>query len=266
MKKRLIFIFGLLVVLGLAVVYSEVPILLRTDVKDLSQTFQNLEPIRLQEPTLFISDLHLKTSTTRLMFDQEGIKNIVIVGDFFHSPDYFADFGNEDRERIKKGLKAFLSESFRGNVYYISAYSHDPQLETMEFEADGVKFSHAGKHAKFIVGEKEVFVLHGNEIFGGAVGGGISRIAQMASFPLLGERIMRARADIPAETWIIAGHSHVPALHPKSKTANTGSFAGVPFNLFFQIHVGTGILFSEGNVRLIEYPNITPTLFPGLLF
>ena len=155
---------------------------------------------------------------------------------------------------ITNGLGVFLQEGFQGNVYFISSLGHDPQLDQFEFEFKGVKFLHVGKVAKFLIEETEVIALHGDALYGGIVGGGISWVAKKFGMLLPLERLGKAKLNIAKETWLITGHSHVPGLDQVHKIANTGSFVGAPFNdLIFHIPIGTGIMVKNNKVELVYF-------------
>jgi predicted phosphodiesterase len=251
MKKKLFFI-GIILVIGM-VIALELPVVLGLGVTEASVRIKALQPIELSGKTLFVSDFHLKSAEVRVDIDETEIKQFVIVGDFFHGQNYFEQFGETQEERIRKGLETFLPLGFQGNVYFISAYTHDPQLEPFTFGYGDVQFFHVGKLAKFSIDGVSVVALHGNELHRGVFGGGISWLFQKFGIPLPLERLGRFRFGIEKEIWFVTGHSHVPALHFESKTMNTGSFVGVPFNDFFRIHVGTGIVVEQGEVELLEF-------------
>ena len=239
--------FSILILLSL-------PVLLGRGVKDTTQKIQNLKPIALSGKILFVSDFHLRDPKVRVNLATQGISSIVIVGDFFDSERHFKRFGETLEERIENGLSVFLSKEFQGDIYFISAYTHDPQLEQFELEYEQKRFFHVGKMAKFSMQGTEVVALHGNELHDGVFGGGISWFMQKIGFPLPLERLGKQRFKIPQETWFLAGHSHVPALHQESKTANTGSFVGVPLNkLIFHIPIGTGVVIENGEVELMHF-------------
>jgi predicted phosphodiesterase len=254
MKKALLLLLFITSFSLVALVFLSVPVLLGRGVENTAQRIEALKVIDLPGKTLFVSDFHLTDPEARAYLNTEGISHVVIVGDFFHSPTYFAEFGDTTKERIENGLGVFLPKEFQGDVYFISAWTHDPQFDQLEFEYGGVKFLHVGKAAKFSIQGTLVTALHGNELHDGVIGGGISWLLGKFGMPLPLERFAKTRFGIDKDTWFIAGHSHVPALHEKSKTANTGSFVGVPFNnLIFRIPVATGIVVGDGEVKLVHF-------------
>lgn len=253
----LILFFGVVIIFCVA----EFPIFVSVDAKDFQKKMEAAETIELSGKTLFISDFHFQDPETKISFDVEGVEHIVIVGDLFDSTAHYRIFGEARDDRFQNALARFLPNNFEGDVYFISAYTHDPDVP--EFEMQGpIEFRHLGKLAVFTINGERVLVFHGNELHDGWVGGGVSVLGTWVNLPLPLERFARIRLDIPEDTWVITGHSHVPALHRESKTANTGSFAGVPFNEVLRIPVGTGIIFEEGEIYPVQFEDIIPTRYP----
>ena len=263
MRRTLIFLSAVVIFTGF--LFFEIPVLQRTGAKDVVQSIDDIEIIELSGKTLFISDLHLITPEVQINLPVEEISHIVIVGNFFDTQDDFERFGATMQERIGNALGVFLQEDFIGNVYFISSLNHDPQLDEFELEVKGVKFFHVGKIGKFLIGGTKIIALHGDELYDGVIGGGISWLLEKFDILLPLERLGKAKFNIEKETWFIVGHSHVPGLDQASRTANTGSFVGVPFNdLIFRIRVGTGITVKNGKVELVYF--MTPLSAKPYLF
>lgn len=276
MKIFLIVIFVGVIMLGF-ILWSEAPIVFGRGSREAARKIENTEAINLQGKTLFISDLHLQDPEQKIKVDLEGVKNLVIVGDFFNSPGQFLNFGADDKERIKNGLATFLPEDFSGdeksfssstslrsvgNVYFIvGTESHDPRLSISFLDFGNTKFYYLGELGKFKVDGVPVVAFHGQYLHDGFVGAVAAGIGQKLNYPLALERLSRRFFKIDKETWIITGHSHIPALHQESKTANTGSFAGLPFNSILKFDVGTGILFEGGAVSQTKSADALPTVY-----
>ena len=257
-----IFSFALL---STAASYFAFPVLWNRHLDDTRRWLDEAELIELPGDTLFVSDFHLRlrNADLRMNLPIEDVDSVVILGDFFQSYDDFRYFDDKktDEERITSALRTFLPEGFRGNVYWVSARQHDPGIAPLSFDVDGIHVEHLGRGGHFIAGGEEVFAVHGDDLFDGVPGGGLSWAAKAVGFPMPLERVARKRLGIHEDAWLITAHSHIPAFLPEHRLANTGSFAGVPFNFLLRVHVGTGILFSDGNVELIEFEGIEPTLF-----
>ena len=239
-------------------IVTQLPVVTGINAGEVAHAVEQLEPVELSGKTLFISDLHLRYGPIKEQFnlDFSSVQNVVIVGDFFDSPRDFARFGKTQEESLRKVLADLVPSGFSGKIFFIQGESHDPTLANISrLSFEHFDFINAGKYGKFDVNGVPVVAFHGNELYGGIAGGGISWLAQKFGYPLALERLGRKRFRIDEHTWIVAGHSHVPAINQESKIANTGSFAGVPFNFFFRIHAGTGILFDEGKVQLIQFEN-----------
>lgn len=252
MQRTLISLSVVVIFVGL--VFFEIPVLQKAGVKNVVQSIQDTEVIELSGKTLFISDLHLITPEVQINLRVKEISHIVIVGNFFDTQAAFEGFGTTMQERIGNGLGVFLQEDFKGDVYFISSVNHDPQLDEFELEVKGVRFFHVGKIAKFLIGETKIIALHGDELYAGVIGGGISWAAKKFGILLPLERLGKAKFNIEKETWFIVGHSHVPGLDQASRTANTGSFVGAPFNdVIFRLPIGTGIMVENNKVELMYF-------------
>lgn len=247
--------FIIFVLYVITLLLYEFPIVSGWGIQKVRNEIKKLKPIELSGKTLFVSDFQLRDSDIDKKFNinMERVEHIVIVGDFFHSPEHFAKFGSTDEERIMRGLATFLAQDFSGDIYWIWGKTHDPILPQRDFSVGGIKLHYLHEYGSFLIKGAPVVVLHGHQLYGGIFGGGISWLGQRLDYPLAIERLARKRFGIDENTWFITGHSHVPAIDHRTKTANTGSFAGVPLNFFFRIHVETGIVFEDDTVRLVEF-------------
>lgn len=254
MRKVLFIVFAGGVILGSALLWFELPIVFARNAKETAQKIAALEPIALSGKTLFVSDFQLTEPEAKVNIGVDGVEQVVIIGDFFHSQSHFELFGQSVQERVQNGLAVFLKERFEGNVYFISAYTHDPQLEPFEFDYGDMRFFHVGKAAKFVIDSLEVVALHGNELHDGVIGGGVSWLVGKLGMPLPLERLGKRHFGIEEKTWFFAGHSHVPGLDQESRTGNTGSFVGAPLNdLVFRLPIGTGIMVENGEAELVHF-------------
>jgi UDP-2,3-diacylglucosamine pyrophosphatase LpxH len=232
---------------------SQLPVLWNPEFKWIRTRILEADLIHLPGNVLFVSDFQITSPDTRYHVDLDDIQHIVIVGDLFETPGYFVRFGETKKQRVEKALRTFIPETFTGNVYFISAYNHDPVLPLFEAQFGGIRFAHIGKYARFDVNGRHVVALHGDELFQGVIGGGLSWLLQRLGLPLLMERIARKRLGLPKSVWLITAHSHVPAIHRETRTANTGSFAGVPCNWLFRVNIGTGVAIQGDDVQLVHF-------------
>jgi len=263
MKKLLFLLF----VGAVAFVLISAPIIVGWGSKKVAAEIGQLETIPLSGKTLFLSDLHLIFMPIEEQFnlDFSDVKNVVIVGDFFNTPMDFDRFGDSEEESLRSVLVDLVPEGFTGDIFFVYGRPHDPILsEVTKLSFENYNFHYLGEYGKFDVDGTPVLVMHGQQMFWGIVGGGISWLGQKVGQPLPLERIGRKRFGISEDTWFVTGHSHVPALHGESKTANAGSFVGAPFNKYiFRIHIGTGILFDDGQVELLEFQDLNiKNLYP----
>lgn len=128
----------------------------------ISNDLKNLQPIYLSGKTLFISDLHLrKLPDSPIKVD--NLDNLIIVGDFFYSPDYLLRFDNNEKEVLEKVLEK-ITPSSSLTVYFIYGAWHDPWLAEGEYRFKNIKFYFLGEYGSFIVNGIPVFAMHGHQI------------------------------------------------------------------------------------------------------
>ncbi len=237
-----------------ALALPKLPVLLGSGVAAVAREVHKLPALTLPGGTLFLSDLQLKSPQTRFPITlPQGVAAVVVLGDLFEAPRYYYRiFGATEAERIQRALETFLPEGFAGEVYFISARSHDPPLPNSEIPLGKVRFRHLGRYARFTLGPLEVLATHGDLFFNGYVGGVVSWAARLVGYPLPLERLGKRRLGLPQDAWLFTAHSHVPAISQRARVANTGSLAGVPFNFFFRIPTRTGILVDQEGVRLVR--------------
>lgn len=250
--------FLLFVSLFAAVVLPAVfvhPVVNGFGIKKTADELRRVEQIELSGKTLFVSDFQLKGTRAGEKFevDTSGVAHVVIVGDFFFSPRSFLRLGATDEERLQDALETFIPPAFEGDVYFVRGRTHDPVLSEPRYDLGGIRFHNLGEYGRFLIDGVPVLAMHGHQLYQGTLGGGLSWLSKTLGYPVPFERLGRKRLGIAEDTWFVVGHSHVPAILHQKKIANTGSFAGVPFNSFFQIHKGTGILLHNKEVNLIEF-------------
>lgn len=226
------------------------------DVKIVGERICSKEEILLSGRTLFVSDLHID-DINDLDFDLEG-ENIVIVGDLFNSESGFFNLGKSNEERFKILAQNLVKDSSdRVNIYYVSASKfHDAFIGELKKEFEKVKFYSIGKEARFSLEGVSVVVLHGDQFNNtGVVPCAVSYFSGLIfREPLLVEKIFKSLSGINNDTWLISGHSHVPALDSANRVANCGSRTGVPFfGQILQIPKRTGVLFDGGKASIIRY-------------
>ena len=100
----------------------------KTTLEGIRYRIHQAEPITLTGNAVFISDIQLTSPADKYRIGLENIQHVVIVGDLFQTPLTFFGFGKTLEQRIENALKSFLPSHFEGNVYFISAYNHDPML------------------------------------------------------------------------------------------------------------------------------------------
>ena len=254
------FFLFLLCIGGILFTLTQLPVITGGGIKEVKNALAQTETIELSGKTLFISDLHLGAQPAleeQFNLDFSNVQNVVIVGDFFNTKEDFWSFGKTEEEVFRTVLEGIVPANFTGKIFYIHG-THDPQnLETSKLAFEHFEFFTIGEYGKFQVNGIPVVAYHGHQLHGGVVGGGISWLASKIGQEVVLEKLGKKRFDIPADTWVVNGHSHVPGIDQASKVANTGSFVGAPLNKFiFRLHIGTGILFDSGKVELLEYEGL----------
>ena len=261
----MLFIFSILAVGGV-LFFAQLPILFGFRAKSVAVAIKQAKLIELSGKTLFVSDFQLRYSDIdkRFPIDVEGVKYIVIVGDLFDSPGNFSRMGNTDEERLQKALATFVPENFSGDIYFVWGHTHDPFLEKSVYQVGNKILHFLGEYGSFNIQGIPVLIFHGHQLHGGLVGGGVSWLLQRFGYSLVLERLGRKKFEISNDTWIINAHSHVPAIDQRAKIANTGSFVGAPFNFFFRLPIGTGVVFDTGDVQLLKFQGVNREKFYGI--
>ena len=246
--------------------FSQLPIVFGRKAKSITHAIKQLKLIELSGKTLFVSDFQLRSSDIdkRFLVDTEGVEYIVIVGDLFDSPENFSQMGNTDEKRLQKALATFVPENFSGDIYFIWGDTHDPVLKKSLYQLGNRTLHVLGEYGSFTIQGTSVIAFHGHQLHGGVVGGGVSWLLKLFGYSLALERLGRKKFEIPQDIWVINAHSHVPAIDRKAKIANTGSFVGAPFNFFFRLPIGTGILFDGDDVQLLKFQGVNREKFYGI--
>jgi len=214
---------AILMVISIAVVVIILVIL--TDFRFLLYPFRpGLNPLTtakkydLSGNTLFISDLHLRAPTPfpftkelRTCVERENIKNLVIVGDLFHSPSDAEKILQTDDNLEFLGLQDISLKTY----WIIGSPRHDPRDPTTNLNVVGdcAIFTHNGI---------SVVAYHGHDLsMKGGIAHGINRFIS----PLIVEKMWRRLAGVDKNSWVIFGHTHIPGLDMKSRIANCGAWA-----------------------------------------
>jgi predicted phosphodiesterase len=267
MKKFLLFFIGILVA-GSIVMLIQLPAVTGKGMEEAKKALAETPNIELSGKTLFISDLHLTAEPAldkQFNLNFSNVKNVIIVGDFFHPPGDFASFGDTEEKSLRAVLGEIVPKEFSGKIYSIFGSGHDPALrEISSLFFENYEFIYLGEYGKFTIDGVPVAAYHGHQVHAGMIGGGIGWLAEKFGFRLPLEKLGKDRFGIDRDTWVINGHSHVPGIDSAAKVANTGSFVGAPFNkLIFKIHIGTGILFDGDTAELQKYDGLNiKSLYP----
>ncbi len=205
------------------------------------------ETVSINGSALIVSDLHIKTfEEPAEMFKSvgefartNGIKNIVIVGDFLNKPLVFNGYSDVD---------LFLKDFFEiiggidEKVFIITGSpAHDPQT-IIPGVYGGVTV--VGKCGIFLISGHKVVAYHGDHISRqGSLGFGFSYLTRR----LLLERLWKGLSDIEGQTFSVTGHTHVAGLDTHAKVGNPGGWKKIPV---FNPPLGKGIVVDKDGLRL----------------
>ena len=198
----------------------------------------NQSPIPLAGKALFISDVHFSGDSMDLgtYLVAEAIDNLIIIGDLFHSPEVYYEFG------IQTTLQLLNLDTYSGQIYFIWGPPHDPLVSITT-----PNFRTLGHFGFFTTPYYTILAHHG---FHRSRYGEIAFLVNyFISYPLL-EQLWRKRVGIPEEIWVFTGHSHIAKVYPDLKIANCGAFIDIPI---FDPPLREGILVDE-HISLVTIP------------
>lgn len=215
----------------------------------------NPELVELEGPTLFIGDLHLtqgEDSSSRFMglaqfVSNQGVKNLVFVGDLFDSPDDAQEIlGSSSSEGAVHIILRLLGlNGSTAKLYFVKGSStHDPKEFDMNLQREELLFKTVGKCARFSNSGVTVLVIHGDDVFGGLHGLIFSYLTGRPYLEAWWKDVMK----LDDEEWVIMAHSHTPGIDYSNRVANTGGWTDL---LGFGPPRGRGILLADGEVSLL---------------
>lgn len=219
--------------------------------------------------SIIISDLHcyhgkpcrsfIKVLKIADLFDADCL---VIAGDLFD--DLYKEL---DPRQVTRHLRIIAGGRRlpRKIIYVLSSSSHDPRIkENSSLQLDESTIYLCKRHCIAEIGETRTCIVHG-DIFlrNGAIAHLYNLLSTLKGATLLMERKIRKMLGKECE-WLIAGHTHIPGIDPKSKVANPGTwkekwFFGLPYwrrpsNTFIYFNGEKISLFkvSRGKTCLVE--------------
>jgi UDP-2,3-diacylglucosamine pyrophosphatase LpxH len=197
----------------------------------------NLNPLRtatrlnLKGNSLFISDLHLRagqpfaySAVFHEFLKQHRVSNLIIDGDLFDSP--------RDARKILDQTASPSIGNILGldglpvNVFFVyGSPPHDPSPEERAI-FDGSPLVAVGRCAILSINGMRVVAYHGHDLsLKGAIGHGWDRFISKLSL----ERTWKHLAGVPAQDWVIFGHTHIPGIDAKQRVANCGGWQSKGF-------------------------------------
>jgi predicted phosphodiesterase len=202
--------------------------------------------VRLRGNTLFISDLHLKSTEPfkyakdlRSFIETTQVSNLIVNGDLFYSPkDARRVLGSSpDAASIlgKLGLDGLPLNLF----WVLGSPAHDPP-NPLNDQSDPGTLKVLGKCALIDFGRMQVMAYHGHDLsLKGAFGHAWNRFISKLSL----ERMWKRVAKVDGSIWALFGHTHLPGVDSRHRVANSGGWQRVPF----VNPTKTGLLISDKN-------------------
>ncbi len=211
------------------------------------------------ESAVLVSDLHCRfrpcehAKTLRNIVKREDCECLVVLGDLFDNFHRLAS-GSE----VAKALASLLGPVLRELsmlVYVTSSASHDPILPVRyETKINGCRVLMSPQPLQGILGNVQVFLTHGEiAILNGAVAHAINKLASLRAGELYIEKKLKLALRLPASTWLIMGHTHIPGIDYEHRVANTGSWQEkylFGFLPYWRHPSRTYILIADGRVVL----------------
>ena len=226
-----------LAVLALAILTAVVIIALVNFRFLLYPLFPQLNPMRaatrlnLEGNSLFISDLHLRSGqpfaySTALheLLKKRRVSNLIVDGDLFDSP-------RDARKILDKAASPSIGDilgldDLPVRVFFVDGSPpHDPPPEERAI-FDGTPLLPVGRCAILSFNGMQVVAYHGQDVsMKGAVAHSWNRFISKLSL----ERAWKHLAGIPAQDWVIFGHTHIPGIDAKHRVANCGGWQSKGF-------------------------------------
>jgi len=199
--------------------------------------FPQLNPMRsatrlnLKGNALFISDLHLRagqpfaySAALHELLNRRRVSNLIVDGDLFDSPK---DAGKILDKATSPSIGDILGlDDLPVRVFFVDGSPpHDPSPEERAV-FDESTLVPVGRCAILSFNGMRVVAYHGHDLSQkGAVGHGWDRFISKLSL----ERAWKHLAGVPAQDWVIFGHTHIPGIDVKHRVANCGGWQSIGF-------------------------------------
>jgi UDP-2,3-diacylglucosamine pyrophosphatase LpxH len=199
--------------------------------------FPQLNPMRtatrlnLKGNSLFISDLHLRagqsfgySAALHELLKHRRVSNLIVVGDLSDSP-------RDARKILDKATSPSIGDilgldDLPVKVFFVDGSPpHDPSPKERAL-FDGTPLVPVGRCVVLSFNGMRVVAYHGQDLsMKGAVGHGWNRFISQLSL----ERAWKHLAGVPAQDWVIFGHTHIPGINAKHRVANCGGWEPIRF-------------------------------------
>lgn len=210
--------------------------------------------VALEGPTLFIADLHVAREEDSPRFlglaefiSANHVRNLVIVGDLFDSPDdAWRLLGSSTGREASQAIRRVLGlGNGTVNLYFLRGTEmHDPRDLDLNLSEEPI-FRTLGKYTRFTIDGVRVLATHGDEALGAGHG---LLFSYLTGRPYM-EALWKNAMGLDDAEWVIMGHSHMPGIDEARRVANPGGWT----DLFgFSPPRGMGLLIAEGKVSLLQ--------------
>jgi|GEM_PF-634292 len=239
--SQLVVIISIVVIAILVIIFTDFRFLLYPFNAQLNP-MTTAKKYELTGNTLFISDLHLRagipfqfTEQLRACIEGENIRNLVIDGDLFDSPEDAKQILRTSNKLDFLGLRDIPLKSY----WILGSPRHDPSNPTTTIDV-------LGYCAIFTCYGVSVVAYHGQDL---SLKGGIAHGINKFISPLIVEKMWRLSARVDHDTWVIFGHTHIPGLDMKSRIGNCGAWP--TYRLVRPTKTGIVLSKNEPRLRLV---------------
>ena len=180
---------------------------------------------------ILLSDIHCPRGHCPLggeiaeIVQEEEVECVFVLGDLFENFHIEAE-ESEVISAVQSVLKPILRK-VKTLVYITSSSSHDPIVKgAIQSTIDNTTIIVSPTPLKVRVGNITLYLTHGDiAVTNGAVAFVINKVyALLRNEDLHLEKELKTRMNIPSESWLIMGHTHVPGIDYTHKVANAGSW------------------------------------------
>ncbi len=180
---------------------------------------------------VIISDIHLESnyedlSTIGTWLKRNNIAMLVIAGDLFDNKHYYMNY-QELRSLLRDAVEKLNLTGINHIEYIVSETSHDPIITngtiTLNVNDVIVNVRRGLLMIKLDNCDNVVYVTHGDYISrDGVVAYIINYFFKILGYKLFLEKLLKNILNIPKNSWLIMGHTHISGIDYEARVANSG--------------------------------------------